>query len=183
MPRTLHTLKLATATTLALTLLTACQATAPTRVAVSPEHEAALFTPITTLEGDWEMPDEEGAMTIASRFAVTANNSAVREIMFPGSPYEMTNLYHMDGNDLVITHYCAAGNQPRMVASTATHTAEGTTYFFDLDSISNLRPEHDHYMGNMTLTILNDGSLREEWRSYERDGSLSEPTTFVMHRK
>lgn len=183
MPRTRTTLKLAAVTCLALMGLAACQATAPTRVAVAPEREAEMFTPITALEGEWEMPDEDGSMTLASRFAVTANNSAVREIMFPGSPYEMTNLYHMDGNDLVITHYCAAGNQPRMVTSHATQTDEGTTYFFDLDSVSNLRPEHDHYMGNMTLTILNDGTLREDWRSYQRDGSLSEPTTFVMHRR
>lgn len=168
--------------TAALVALTACEST-PTRTAVSPDHEAAMFNPIAQLAGDWTMQSPEGETFVASRFSTTAANSAVREIMFPGDDHEMTNLYHMDGDNLVITHYCAAGNQPRMVATNATQTAEGTVYYFNFDSVSNLRPEHDHYMGNMTLTILNDGTLREEWRSYTRDGSLSDPTTFVMTRR
>lgn len=170
------------ATALSLALFAGCEST-PTRTAVSPEHEAAMLNPIAQLAGDWTMQSPEGETFVAARFSPTANNSAVREIMFPGDAHEMTNLYHMDGNDLVITHYCAAGNQPRMVTSNAKQTAEGTVYHFDLESVSNLRPEHDHYMGNMTLFILNDGTIREEWRSYQRDGSLTEPTTFVMTRK
>jgi hypothetical protein len=178
----MHHLTKAALVTAAALAVVGCEST-PTRTAVSADHEAAMFNPIAQLAGDWTMQSPEGETFVASRFSQTANNSAVREIMFPGDAHEMTNLYHMDGNDLVITHYCAAGNQPRMVASRAKQTAEGTVYYFDLDSVSNLRPEHDHYMGNMTLTILNDGTLREDWRSYQRDGSLSDPTTFVMTRK
>ena len=103
--------------------------------------------------------------------------------MFPGDPHEMTNLYHMDGTHLVITHYCAAGNQPRMVATSARQTDAGTVFHFDIDSVSNLRESHNEYMGNMTLTILKDGGLRQEWRSYQRDGKLSDPTTFELSRK
>lgn len=173
-----------TAATLALslTLFTGCSS-APKRTAVSAERQATMFNPVADLAGDWQGTEPNSGEAYTISFAPTANNSAVREIMFPDSDWEMTNLYHMDGNNLVLTHYCAAGNQPRMVATKAKHTAEGTVYHFDLDSVSNLRPEHDHYMGNMTLTILNDGTLREEWRSYQRDGSLTEPSTFVLTRK
>ena len=37
-------------------------------------------------------------------------------------------------------------------------------------------------MGNMTLTILNDGRLREEWRSYDKEGNLTDPMTFELQR-
>ena len=114
---------------------------------------------------------------------MTAGGSAVREIMFPGDAQEMTNLYHMDGGDLVITHYCAAGNQPRMVASKAVETDDATVFRFELESVSNLRESHDHYMGDMTLTILKAGGLRQDWRSYDREGNLTDPMTFMLSRK
>ncbi|MEZ6019293.1 MAG: hypothetical protein R3F17_04090 [Planctomycetota bacterium] len=41
----------------------------------------------------------------------------MREIMFPGQPFEMTNVYRLDGNDLCVTHFCAVGNQPQMRAT------------------------------------------------------------------
>ena len=46
----------------------------------------------------------------------TAGGSAVQETQFPGTPMEMVSVYHLDGADLVMTHYCVLGNQPRMKA-------------------------------------------------------------------
>ena len=106
----------------------------------------------------------------------------MRETMFPGEAHEMTNLYHMDGGDLVITHYCTVGNQPRMVASKAVETDDGTVFHFELESVSNLRESHDHYMGDMTLTIHKSGGLRQDWRSYDRDGVLTDPMVFMLSR-
>lgn len=174
------------ALTLALCALAlpACQSQ---RARVAPPSTAArdeaMLGQIAALAGEWEMADEDGTPTLASTFNVTSAGSAVREIMFPGEPHEMTNLYHMDGPNLVVTHYCATGNQPRMIATEARTSDEGTVYQFDFDSVSNLRDEHTHYMGNMTLTLLNDGNIREDWRAYDREGKLTEPTTFEMHRK
>lgn len=163
--------------------LAGCQSSGPARVSHSAEADAAMLAPIAALEGEWLILDPEGNEAHGATFKHSSGGSIVREIMFPGHAHEMTNVYHMDGEKLVLTHYCAAGNQPRMVASEAERTAEGISYHFEFDSVSNLRPEHDHYMGTMTLTLLNDGRIREEWRSFHRDGSLTEPTTFVMWRR
>lgn len=167
-----------------LMLATGCQSTTPT---VHPDtvsgQDAALLGEISKLVGDWEMTDDTGEKHRASNFAVTSGGSAVREIMFPGTDNEMTNIYHMDGGVLVCTHYCAAGNQPRMIARHSAKTEEGTVLLFEFDSVSNLRESHEHYMGNLTLTILEDGRLREDWRSYDRDGDLTDPITFLLTRK
>ncbi len=172
-------------TLLSLTLLvaTGCHFTAPTvhPDAVS-EHDAAMLGEISKLIGDWEMADENGTKHHAATFAVTSAGSAVREIMFPGQDHEMTNLYHMDGGQLVITHYCAAGNQPRMVASPPRRTDEGTVFHFEFDSVSNLRKSHEYYMGDMTLTILDTDNVRQDWRSIDQEGELTEPTTFLLSR-
>ena len=170
--------------TLGLFVITGCHSGTPT-IHPNPNaaHEAAMLGPITQLAGDWEMTDEHGTAHLAARFAVTSAGSAVREIMFPGEPHEMTNLYHMDGGNLVLTHYCAAGNQPRMVASKAAETDDGVVFHFGLDDVSNLRASHDHYMGDMTLTILKSGNIRQDWRSYDREGNLTEPTVFSLSRR
>ena len=169
---------------LGLLVVAGCQTTSPTvHPDATAEHDATMLGQISELLGDWEMTDEEGTRHHAATFAMTAGGSAVREIMFPGDAQEMTNLYHMDGGDLVITHYCAAGNQPRMVASQAVETDDGTVFRFEFESVSNLRESHDHYMGNMTLTILKAGGLRQDWRSYDWEGNLTDPVTFILSRK
>lgn len=167
---------------LAALALAACSST-PKRTPASADRDTEMFARIAALEGEWEPAADDAGMPYTAVFAVSSAGSVVREIMFPGHPHEMTNLYHMDGGDLVLTHYCAAGNQPRMVARSARETAEGTVFEFDFDTVSNLRPEHDHYMGNMTLTLLRDGTIRQDWRSYGRDGKLTEPMVFALRRK
>ena len=165
-----------------LAALVGCHSSPPIHPDGVSQHDEPMLGAVAKLAGDWEMTDEKGVTHRASRFAVTSGGSAVREIMWPGNAMEMTNLYHMDGGALVCTHYCAAGNQPRMVAACAETTEEGTVFRFDFESVTNLREAHEHYMGNMTLTILNDGGLREEWRSYDRDGNLTDPMVFELTR-
>ena len=46
-------------------------------------------------------------------YGVTAAGTAVMEALFPETDHEMLTVYHLEGNDLVLTHYCAMGNQPR----------------------------------------------------------------------
>ena len=169
---------------LGLLVVAGCQITSPTvHPDATAEYDATMLGQISELLGDWEMTDEEGTRHHAATFAMTAGGSAVREIMFPGQDHEMTNLYHMDGDQLVITHYCAAGNQPCMVASQPRRTAEGIVFHFEFDSVSNLRESHDSYMGDMTLTIFDAGGIRQDWRSYDREGNLTDPMAFMLSRK
>src|SRR5690242_9923644 len=68
------------------------------------------------LAGTWVEADKDGKPTdkVVSVVKVTAAGSTVHETLFPGTPMEMISVYHLDGADLVMTHYCALGNQPRM---------------------------------------------------------------------
>src|SRR5438034_10298506 len=70
------------------------------------------------LAGTWVEADKDGKPTdkVVSVIRVTAGGSAVHETLFPGQPHEMMSLYHLDGKDVVMTHYCVLGNQPRMKA-------------------------------------------------------------------
>ena len=138
-----------------LLVITGCSTSHAVRTSADPDQDQAMLGEIAKLVGPWEMSDEEGKKHLTATFAVTAGGSAVREIMFPGDAHEMTNLYHMDGTSLVLTHYCAAGNQPRMVASSVRETDSGTVFHFDrcdlFDSRSGakLQPVHIDRSGHV----------------------------------
>ena len=70
------------------------------------------------LAGTWLTADKDGKPTdqVASIIKVTAGGSVVHETLFPGQPQEMISVYAVDGSDLIMTHYCVLGNQPRMKA-------------------------------------------------------------------
>lgn len=175
-----HRLALAlTASTLALG---ACAHNSAVRVVspATPDQQRLLFEQVKGLEGEWTMTDEKGTKTLASVFKVSSNGSVVRETMFPGSEHEMTNVYHMDGPTLVMTHYCAAGNQPRMRAS----AGEAGVVDLRFDSVTNLKDADEPYMGELRLVIGKDGTLREEWKSLKRGQVQSDHSpAFVMTRK
>lgn len=140
-------------------------------------QRAELLERVKKLDGTWEMTDEKGQKSTLV-FKTISNGSAVREIMFPDSPHEMTNMYHMDGATLVVTHYCAAGNQPRM---RATH-ADGNAIHFTFDSITNMAASDEGYMGEMTLVFSDTDHLTQRWKYFE-GGKVTEGPDFVLTRK
>jgi hypothetical protein len=148
-----------------------------TVAAASDAQRAALIERVKTLQGIWE--SDVGGHKGQSVFAVSSAGSAVREIMDQGGPHEMTNMYHMDGPTLVMTHYCAAGNQPRMRARAG---GDAGAIRFESDGVSNLLPSHQGYMGSMTLVFINEDTVRQDW-VYIADGKPGEPFSIVLRRK
>jgi hypothetical protein len=91
----------------------------PAKTAAGPEtvvyDAASAFEFLKTLTGDWERLGEEhdhGGKSHATTFRQTAAGSSVMETIFPGEAMEMISIYHMDGDDLLLTHYCALQNAP-----------------------------------------------------------------------
>jgi hypothetical protein len=80
------------------------------------------FKHLKELVGDWEGTYEwshgrtESGKLKASYY-LTGNGSALVENLIMGGSSMMTTVYHLDGHDLRMTHYCGAKNQPRLKAS------------------------------------------------------------------
>lgn len=139
------------------------------------------FASIKALEGTWYAVDERGAVTdqIASVFRVTANGHAVQEIMFPGTANEMVNMYHRDVDAVLMTHYCAGGNQPtmRLVASQQPGVIE--LVFEDITNMATIDDEHMH---EGRYQLLGADRLKTEWRSFEA-GRAGATARFEMARR
>ena len=130
-----------------------------------------------TLEGTWAMnhPGPDGKIGELV-FKSTGNGSVVTETMFPGSKHEMVNMYHMDNDRLIMTHYCAMGVQPRM--KLVGH--ENGVLKFEFVDITNAKP-NEGYMSGLEMTI-NGEQLIEKW-SYTKDGKVGEATEFELTKK
>src|ERR1700688_1791775 len=116
------------------------------------------FEKMKNLAGTWLLADKDGKPTdqIASIIKVTAGGSVVHETLFPGQPHEMVSIYTVDGPDLVMTHYCVLGNQPRMKADPK---SPANQICFQFAGGSNLDPQKDKHMHAATLTIVDDGHI------------------------
>src|SRR5260370_17805924 len=99
---------------------------------------AEAFEKLKALVGHWET-DKTNMNRATLDLELTSGGTALVEkfhMVENGKPVEMTTLYYLDGDQVKLTHYCMAGNQPTMKGSYAPETK---TITFDLVSISNLK--------------------------------------------
>ena len=90
--------------------------TPPEEYFESPDARASrvAFEQLKSREGLWQIGGQP-LNGLRIRFYPTAGGSVlVEEWTRQGKPHSLT-LYHRDGDDLLATHYCPQGNQPRMV--------------------------------------------------------------------
>jgi hypothetical protein len=142
---------------------------------------AQRFDALKRLAGDWVEADKDGKPTdkLVSSFRVTAAGSAVEETIFPGSDHEMITMYHLDGDDLMLTHYCMLGNQPRLKAEP---DADPNRIPFKFVGATNLKSDNDHHMHQATFTIEDEDHLKTEWAS-NKDGKECHQVVLNLVRK
>lgn len=131
------------------------------------------------LAGVWEgtsmMGKEEQRVKV--EYEVTAAGSAVVERLSPGTPGEMISVYHDQGGKLAMTHYCALGNQPRMILS----DSDGKTLRMQFSDTPDIDPAKDQHMHGMALTFSGEDRIRSEWNCY-KDGQPSEKVALDLRR-
>ncbi|MXX11455.1 MAG: hypothetical protein F4201_04925 [Nitrospira sp. SB0677_bin_15] len=148
------------------------------------EHPSQLPLPfdlIKTLVGTWQGNKQtlNGQETITVEYALTARGTAVVERIFPDTPKEMVSIYTQDGHEMVMTHYCLLGNQPRMKTSSPV-----TGNFIPLSYIdgTGMRSVQDKHMHKLTLTIIDNRHINHEWTVFENGRELA-THTFAFARR
>jgi hypothetical protein len=154
--------------------------TAAETAATAPTPRAA-FDQLKTLVGRWQggLMAADGPPTTVT-YDLTGNGSAVIEKLFPGTSHEMVSVYFMDGDDLVLTHFCAAGNQPRMKLTKT--SANPTSLTFDFTGGTNLDAAKDTHIHGGSIRILDGGRLEEDWLVFAK-GQQTAAHRFFLTRK
>jgi hypothetical protein len=134
------------------------------------------------LVGTWQgkakmMGDKEMPVTIV--YESTAGGSAVLERLFPGTPHEMVSVYTAEGGDkVVMTHYCAMGNHPKMTLK----KADAKSLAFEMSGTDGLGSASEPHMHAMTVSFVDGDHIREVWTSFA-GGVKKEDKAFELARK
>jgi hypothetical protein len=140
-------------------LVTATALAGPRPDAAKNEIDANLaFSRLKALAGDWEVSSARSQGH--SRFEVIANGSVVLEHFTKAGAEEMLTAYHLDGGQLVLTHYCLAGNQPRMVAEKFDPSSGELDFAFA--GGTNIAPGAGH-MHDATFRLVSSDSFSAKW--------------------
>jgi hypothetical protein len=132
-----------------------------------------VFERIKKLDGAWRARSTKG-WEENQQFHVIAKGSAVTSESIPGANSTgtanaplapMLTVYHMDGDRLLLTHYCEAGNQPRMVATSAED--DGRTVHFSFLDATNLASNSAGHMHSVVMTFSDDNHFSERWSWYQ----------------
>jgi hypothetical protein len=116
------------------------------------------FEKIKSLAGTWEGVLEGNQKTTVTYEVASEGQSVIARV------FGMVDVYHLDGNRLMVTHYCSLGNQPRLVATPPASSSEVTELDFKFLDISNLRPEQKAHISGLKLRMTGDGSLIQRWQ-------------------
>lgn len=132
------------------------------------------FTQLQALEGTWEGKNSQGQPLTVS-FRMTAGGSALMSEIHGHGKENMITMFHMDGDRLLMTHYCGAGNQPRMrvVAS------DDTSVTFEFMDGTNIGPGDGH-MQRVTFTQPDADHHTEKWVFLDHGKEMTE--LFTLER-
>jgi len=150
--------------------------------AVGSKETSSRFERLKGLAGDWQIASPKDAAQqgkTAARYHLTAGGSALVETIFPGADMEMVTVYHRDGDQLCLTHYCHLGNQPRMRTTASDANDE---LAFEFAGGTNIDPGHDTHMHNALIRFVGPDQLHTEWELF-KGGKAAEKYKFDLVRK
>lgn len=121
------------------------------------------FETLKTLGGTWKGKTTEGRPVEISYRLTSGGSALMSEIKIED---DMVTMFNLDGDRLLMTHYCGAGNQPRMKAQTS---PDGKTIAFDFLDATNLATPETGHMHRAVFTIADANHHTEEW-VFTKDG-------------
>jgi hypothetical protein len=122
------------------------------------------FNQLKSLAGSWEGTMDGKPMQISLR-VTSMGNALMHEMTMAGRPDQPITMLYIDGDRLLLTHYCDAGNRPRMAA---TMTPDGKTVDFHFLDVANFNSKQVGYMQHAVFTTLDANHHTEDWTFLEQ---------------
>jgi hypothetical protein len=125
------------------------------------------FEKLKSLAGSWTGPGESGKPLKVTFEVASGGTTVISRVM------EMVDVYHLDGERLMVTHYCSAGNQPRLVTETLTENSNLKSMEFKFLDITHSSPSKEGYINHLTLNFTGDDNLTQWW-TFRKAGESKE---------
>ena len=115
-----------------------------------------------SLAGEWR-GTYEGKNPVHVTYTLVSGGTALMEAMDMPGDSPMITMYAPDGDRIVATHYCHAGNQPR-IRATPDAAAPGRLAFDFVDATNVSSPDGE-MMRSLVVTFQDPDHFRQEWTS------------------
>jgi hypothetical protein len=140
---------------------------APPPTPAAPSEGQKAFETLKALAGSWEgtlttvppikeLADKRVKVVIR---VTSRGNALMHEMTITGIPDDPITMLYLDSDRLLLTHYCDAGNRPRMAG---TSSPDGKTVAFEVLDVSGSK-ERGH-MADTVFTIVDANHHLEEWK-------------------
>jgi hypothetical protein len=143
-------------------------------------HPAARTTPafdqIKSLAGHWE-GTTSASHKVEVSYEVISNGSVVMERLHPSTEPDMITMYVLDGDRILVTHYCSMGNQPTMQTA-ASPAANGKLDFTFLRLAGAKSPDEGH-MAALTVSMPDKTHLVQTWTFDDHGKTMTESFTYT----
>ena len=149
---------------------------APSRIVAAEKSPAeAAFERLKSLAGTWETLVDKKQTGVAT-YTVTGGGKVVLEVM--GG---MATAYHFDKDTLMMTHYCGAGNQPRMRAKSI--GSDGRHIAFQMYDITNHPNERtSSYSSALDVRFAADGTVELAFKATDAGVERNSQTFQLVKR-
>jgi hypothetical protein len=131
-------------------------------------QSAAAFARLKSLAGTWQSIGPKGEHA-KLQYEIISGGSAVMERFssdaLPRNSGEMITVYYIDRGELVLTHYCIAGNQPHLRATL--YDAKTGELNFEFVAADNMPSGEEGHMHSAKMRFIDDKHLSTEWQYME----------------
>jgi hypothetical protein len=142
------------------------------------------FAKLKALAGSWEGhvttvprdPEMEGRAVQATLRVTSMGNALMHEMRGPGRPDDPITRVYLDGDRLLLTHYCDAGNRPRMTGKMSPDGKAVEFTFLDLAGGT----QYGH-MDHAVFTVIDANHHTEDW-TYIAPGDKPVHAHIELHR-
>ena len=139
-------------------------------------NSVLAFERLASLAGEWKGTQDGTDITLT--YNLTADGSALMEEFRAGKTV-MVTMFTVDGDHLIATHYCSAGNQPQMMTGPITDPSAGSLAF-KLSHVTGMKTPEDWHNTGLTVIMHDKQHLTQVW-TYE-DGGKKGTNTFRFTR-
>ena len=130
------------------------------------EKALAVFEKLKGFAGKWQCTST-GIGDFQESYKVIAGGSVLMGNEMKDKPdMAMVTMYHMDGDALMLTHYCMAKNQPRLVATSIADDLSSVTFTYK--DGTNLASREVGHMDSVVINFKDADNFTSRWSWYEK---------------
>ncbi|MFY9552999.1 MAG: hypothetical protein WAU32_17780 [Thermoanaerobaculia bacterium] len=130
-----------------------------------------------SLVGTWQGTMEGHPVSVT--YTLVSNGTSLMESLTGEHDVNMITMYHPDGDSMLATHYCAAGNQPRIRAKALSD--DGRKLDFQFVDATNVAGSSGEVMNRLVVTFQDPDHFTQTWTARSR--GKDHTSDFVYTRK